>query len=85
MMHLMERLEIASEQILAVGDGENDICLLKAAGLSVAFRPKSRNVRAAAQFRTHRLGDVPALAGEWTRKSPSLIDDNSHIPELTSN
>jgi hypothetical protein len=36
--------------ILAVGDGENDICLLQAAGTSVAFRSSRARVRAAAQF-----------------------------------
>ncbi len=47
--HLTERLGLGREQILAVGDGENDICMLRAAGCSFAFRPKSDAVRAAAQ------------------------------------
>lgn len=50
MRHVMEKMHIAAEQVLAVGDGENDICLLEAAGTSVAFQPKTPLVRAAAQY-----------------------------------
>jgi phosphoserine phosphatase len=46
--HLLERTGLGPEHVLAVGDGENDVCLLKAAGRSVAFRPKTGAVRAAA-------------------------------------
>jgi phosphoserine phosphatase len=35
---------------MAVGDGENDICMLRAMGVSVAFRPKSEAVEAAAGY-----------------------------------
>lgn len=49
MLHLIEKMEITPERVLAVGDGENDICMLQAAGLSIAFEPKTENVRAAAQ------------------------------------
>lgn len=47
--HLTDRMGIPPEHVLAVGDGENDVCLLEAAGISVAFRPKSPAVAAAAQ------------------------------------
>jgi len=47
--HLAERLGIAYENILAVGDGENDVCMLRAAGQSIAFQPKTARVRRAAQ------------------------------------
>jgi len=49
---LRETEGLLVENTLAVGDGENDICMLKAAGLSVAFRPKSNDVGKAA---THML------------------------------
>jgi glucosyl-3-phosphoglycerate synthase len=49
MLHLAERLGLPREQILAVGDGENDVCLLRAAGLSVAFEPKTPAVAEAAR------------------------------------
>ncbi len=49
MTHLMERFGIGPENVLAVGDGENDICLLEAAGRSVAMWPASEHVRNAAK------------------------------------
>jgi phosphoserine phosphatase len=47
--HLTEHSEFASKDVIAVGDGENDICLLRAVSLSFAFRPKSERVRDAAR------------------------------------
>jgi HAD superfamily phosphoserine phosphatase-like hydrolase len=47
--HIIERTGIAPHQVLAVGDGENDVCLLKAVGTSIAFEPKTPAVRAAAR------------------------------------
>lgn len=49
MVHLMARLGIGPENVLAVGDNENDICLLEAAGRSVALRPATEGVRGAAK------------------------------------
>ena len=48
LLHLMEKLGIRREGVLAVGDGENDLCLLQQAGCSVAFQPKTSGVRDAA-------------------------------------
>jgi phosphoserine phosphatase len=47
--NLTDLLGISPERILAVGNSENDVCLLHAAGRSVAFRPTHPAVRAAAQ------------------------------------
>lgn len=46
---LKQRMEVSTRNILAVGDGENDIGMFRAAGLSVAFQPKSERVRKAAK------------------------------------
>lgn len=51
--HLMARWELTADRVLAVGDGENDVCMLRAAGTSVAFRPKSPKVQAAAGLVVH--------------------------------
>ncbi|MBI1904145.1 MAG: HAD-IB family phosphatase [Planctomycetia bacterium] len=48
MHHLLEKMGIDAGSVLAVGDSENDVCLLQAAGTSVAFQPKTEGVRAAA-------------------------------------
>jgi glucosyl-3-phosphoglycerate synthase len=42
--HLLEETGLKVNDVLAVGDGENDRCMLEAAGQSVAFRPKSEEV-----------------------------------------
>ena len=54
-----KELGIAPAQVLAVGDGSNDVAMLKAAGMGVAFRAKPA-VAAAAQF-TVEHGDLTAL------------------------
>ena len=60
--HICDRMGLNSSDFLAVGDGENDVCMLKTAGCSVAFRPKSSVVRAAAQIATNSLRDVLRMA-----------------------
>jgi glucosyl-3-phosphoglycerate synthase len=63
LLHLRERFQLGPDQILAVGDGENDICMLRAAGRSVAFQGKNRRVRAAAKFRANSMAEVLFYAG----------------------
>jgi glucosyl-3-phosphoglycerate synthase len=46
---LIRRLGLKARDVLAVGDGDNDVGMLRAAGLSVAFQPKSERVRRAAR------------------------------------
>ncbi len=48
LLHVCEQLGLGAENVLAVGDGEPDICMLAAAGVSVAFQPKTENVQNAA-------------------------------------
>lgn len=50
LMHLLDRLQMRREDVIAVGDGMNDICMLSAAGLGVAFEPKAAAVRDAAEY-----------------------------------
>jgi len=46
---LKKRMQITARQILAVGDSENDVGMFRAAGMSIAFQPKSDRVRKAAK------------------------------------
>jgi phosphoserine phosphatase len=69
LQHLLERLELTSADVLAVGDGDNDVCLLRSAGQSIAFDPKSPVVRAAA----HR-----AISGSLANLL-STLDDCSAV------
>jgi phosphoserine phosphatase len=49
LLHVCERLGLGAENVLAVGDGDPDVCMLAAAGVSVAFQPKSGAVQKAAR------------------------------------
>jgi phosphoserine phosphatase len=56
---LLEKLGLSASETLAVGDGANDLAMLEAAGLGVAFRAKPK-VAAAAYARIDH-GDLTAL------------------------
>jgi HAD superfamily phosphoserine phosphatase-like hydrolase len=60
--HLSERFGLNPAHFLAVGDGENDVCMLREAGCSVAFRPKTRAVRHAAQNVAWSMSEVLRFA-----------------------
>ena len=56
---LVKRFEISARQVLAVGDSDNDVGMLRAAGKSFAFQPKTDRVRRAAKrVITDRLDEV---------------------------
>ena len=60
-----ERLGIGPAAVLAVGDSLNDVCMLREAGASVAFQPKSPAVAdAARQVATNSLEEVLTLVDE---------------------
>jgi phosphoserine phosphatase len=48
MLHVLDQMSLHPADVLAVGDGDNDICLLNAAAVSVAVHPRSFQVRDAA-------------------------------------
>jgi phosphoserine phosphatase len=65
MYHLMEHAGLTPAQVLAVGDGLNDVCMLEAAGTSVAYRPKRPEVeRAATDVERHDLRRVLDVVSE---------------------
>jgi phosphoserine phosphatase len=49
LFHLLSTMTGNQEDVVAVGDGANDICLLQQAGRSFAFHPKNDRVAAAAK------------------------------------
>ena len=80
-LHLMERLGISKTQIVAVGDGLNDLCMLKEAGTSIAFQPKYPAVSRAAQNTAQSMSEVWQIisrqsTGElWPSSSPHQLED----------
>jgi HAD superfamily phosphoserine phosphatase-like hydrolase len=61
---LQEAAGLLPRQSLAVGDGENDICMLRQVGLAVAFRPRSPAVAEAARCSlSHSLAGLLDVAG----------------------
>jgi len=59
LLELSEKLKLARAQTLAVGDGANDLAMLEAAGLGVAYRARPK-VAASARARIDH-GDLTAL------------------------
>jgi glucosyl-3-phosphoglycerate synthase len=75
LLHVIQKLGILKQRVLAIGDGENDICMLRQAGSSVAFQPKSPAVRRAAQhLLTGALSDVLAVL-DLTRRTEDPVWD----------
>lgn len=63
LLHLADQFELPVEQILAVGDGVPDMCMLAAAETSFAFEPKTAAVGEAAKFTVRgRLDGILPLA-----------------------
>ena len=61
-VNLAERMNLRKSGILAVGDNLNDICMMRAAGTSVAFQPKRPEVAEAADHVIHEsLSEVLGL------------------------
>lgn len=64
LMHLCEQLGLGADRVLAVGDGLPDTCMLRAAGISVAFHPQNDEVADAAQHRMEgNIGAILQLPG----------------------
>lgn len=52
LMHLAELLDIKKEETMAFGDGENDISMIRMAGLGVAMKNAEEHVKAVADYVT---------------------------------
>ena len=69
---LQKSAGLVPELTLAVGDGENDICMFRAVGTAIAFRPKSADVSEAAQYVLMRtLTDLLTLPGVLQNRTAS--------------
>lgn len=70
MLHLTEQMQLDPQHVIAVGDGNNDVCLLRAVGHSFAFQPKTAKVRSAAKrVLEHSLLDLLDLIGNAPQRA----------------
>jgi phosphoserine phosphatase len=76
---LREKRGLSAEETLAVGDGANDLAMLEAAGLGIAFRAKPK-VAAAAHARIDH-GDLTALLYAQGYRREEFLTDPSHPDE----
>ena len=72
MLSLSQKTEIPLERTIAVGDNIADICMLKYAGLGIAFNPKARAVEQSADItvKGDLRGILPIIRGQGLPKSP---------------
>lgn len=80
---LAERLSLDAEQVLAVGDGSNDLLMMHRAGLGVAFNAKP-SVQDRAKFRVNQrsLVDVLYLLGLSQDQIQQLVGTGqSRVPQ----
>src|SRR5215468_4534521 len=75
LIELMRRLAIAPEQTLVAGDGANDIAMIEAAGLGVAYHAKPK-VAAAATARIDH-GDLTALLYAQGYRRDEFVTDEA--------
>lgn len=59
LLHLLEESRLPASSTIAIGDGDNDVCMLAHAGTGFAFHPKSPAVAAAAHRVIH--GHLPSI------------------------
>lgn len=61
MHHVRERFSIDTANILAVGDGMNDICMIRQAGIGIAFNATNEQVNEAADIIVAKRSFKPLL------------------------
>ena len=62
LQHLCQKLAIAPQEVMAIGDGSNDISMLEFAGCSIAMENAVPEVKAAAKFTTGKNIDSGVAA-----------------------
>ncbi|HTV33578.1 MAG TPA: HAD family phosphatase, partial [Methylocella sp.] len=76
LQHFREKLSLAVEETLAVGDGANDLGMLEAAGFGVAFHAKPR-VASATKARID-YGDLTALLYVQGYRHTDFVENFTH-------
>jgi phosphoserine phosphatase len=80
LIELTRRLGLASDATLAAGDGANDIAMIQAAGLGVAYHAKPKVAEAAAARVDH--GDLTALLyAQGYRRQDFVSEDGARTDD----
>lgn len=67
LLHVCEQLGLTQEKVIAVGDSDPDACMLRAAGVGIAFQPKTKTFEASAKHVYHEnLTEILKNLGERT-------------------
>lgn len=74
---LLEKLAISPDEIVAVGDGYNDVSMIRYAGLGVAMANAQEPVKASANYVTPQTNDEDGVA--WLVKKLLKEEDESHF------
>lgn len=53
LLHVCEQLGLTQDRVVAIGDSDPDACMLRAAGVGIAFQPKTKSFEAAAHHVIH--------------------------------
>jgi len=70
---LADALDIPLSRVAAFGDADNDIPMLKAAGIGIAMKNAWERVKSAADHVSQWTNDEDAIAQEWARIKTTLI------------
>ena len=60
-----KKFNVDLKDVVVVGDNENDIDLFNAAGLGIAYKPKTEKVENAAEYVINDLNQVPVIIREF--------------------
>jgi len=62
MAEIAEKVSVSLDEVIAVGDGDNDIPMIRCAGLGIAVANAEDEVKAVAKHITKRRYDEDAIA-----------------------
>ena len=83
LLHVCKHLGLSQDCVIAVGDSDPDACMLRAAGLGIAFQPKTKTFEAAALHVYHdnllEILEAVAHQSNWVGQDERL-DSQHQLP-----
>lgn len=88
LVHLRQRMDIESTQIVAIGDGHNDNCMLGGADFPIAYHPLGRSIHSAVNVVSGSLNAVLDLVLDSPKEVPACLGgrriERSHVDFLSA-